>query len=1133
MSNESAEVATPSQPKEAFVLGMDRLDDMHPSFFIGLGGSGGRVVDVLATRLRAEPHWDRYRDLIQFISIDTDEADLEDLSKRGHMVSNISVAEKPARIQSARGQTPGIPRDERVAGWVHDWYSFRAASAKGAGQIRLESRFSLYAQLRDQGVGNVRSLLEERISIALRARNPNSGPRPVVRFFFYGSLAGGTGSGANLTLAYLCRRLARKAGVPDNGIEVYGTFFLPSLFRISVGPQLVDSVNANGYAALKEIEHFMELRYANAPASGGLPKTEEYVHDPRAASGSEVTDDDRVATPPFSWVYLVDQPEGKTIDPRQVYRTVGEIALLQLFSPILRKQSSANDNFQKLQMEPRNGYFAVQYGSVGAAVVEFPRTALVNYCARKLTVLALERLVVGRGSDATAKKSAARTADPNFRELSETQQNRLLDLDFVDFIEQEAKREATARRIGMFTQIASMSPSEERSLQVEFKRQLTRWYEETKNAIDIADVDGPSLSEENPTVDGFHRNLIRDFKTASGVLAKKVDEIEHALADEEVFGKLFDGVSPLMQRYFLTRLNQAGAEISGKISADLADDKERIKALQWCILPGDNDDDDSYLTLAHPLMDRALFDPEMEEIRKRVQTANRNMQESLGKILAGRRERAFGEARISVMTQFNNDLVPLIKDALLRQFWHSLTALLRKEIGRRLDLFRNTAKAALGAVSRLKAQAESSRETGIPLPPIRDSFDTKSTPGGHGTEASFHLGTEVFCDPRSGLRHWDAVFELRVLNGFELEPNVLAERINTAVQAATESHRGNQSTLAGGTVLKEILASLDEDLRTRVGQYFAADATGFDLLGGLELEARIVAAQRLGHLTAANVDGVKADAVSTYIEDKIKYARGMSLPLGRIDRALVAGAALAPYEPRFYGMPQMKGKGGKIGPGAEPEKVRAAIGRGVSGFEAIEGWETPDVLTIFQGVLGLPLYAWEDVTSELKNSYQHECKRNAPTPLHTDQRYEMTGFHGQTGLGLPNLGIVDRAAWEARRVAEAERLRRESLLPAIIKLMAAGMVVEEPAGFAIDYDGERTELGKGLDLALKSLCERLSDPVVASSFLESAGNPANDRYDQVERTLTKTITKSTISGRSDDVAAAKMLKAALPQARAL
>jgi hypothetical protein len=99
--------------------------------------------------------------------------------------------------------------------------------------------------------------------------------------------------------------------------------------------------------------------------------------------------------------------------------------------------------------------------------------------------------------------------------------------------------------------------------------------------------------------------------------------------------------------------------------------------------------------------------------------------------------------------------------------------------------------------------------------------------------------------------------------------------------------------------------------------------------------------------------------------------------------------------------------------------------------------------------------------------------------------------------------------------------------------MAAGMVVEEPAGFAIDYDGERTELGKGLDLALKSLCERLSDPVVASSFLESAGNPANDRYDQVERTLTKTITKSTISGRSDDVAAAKMLKAALPQARAL
>ena len=1124
--------------REPFVLGMDRLSDMRPTFFIGLGGSGGRVVDVLARRLRREPSWDRFRDLIQFISIDTDAGDLQRLKASGQAVSNIHVSQKPARIKASRGQTPGVPRDERVCSWVHDWYNFRSAGAEGAGQIRLESRYSLFSQLNDQGVGNVGSILESRLSVALRALNAVS--LPGVRFFIYGSLAGGTGSGANLTMAYLCQRLARRAGVPATAIEVYGTFFLPSFFRNQVGALLRDSINANGYAALKEIEHFMELRYAKAAPSGSASVGLEYVHDPGATRSTKILDIDRVDAPPFAWVYLVDQPEGKTIDAREMYKAVGEIALLQLFSPILVMQNSAMNNVMaQLQAEPCNGYFAPQYGAVGAAVLEFPREALVNYFARRLAIDAMERLVVGRGADQSAQKSAARSEDPDFRELSEPEQNRLLDLDFIDFIEHQAKREAASKKKGTFSQIKNLRPTEERNLMTELQQRLTRWHDEAKEAIDVGNVDGPSLSEENPSLDGFYRNLVNDFKNSTAALARKIRAVEHELVDGDVFGALFDGVSPLMQRYLLTHLSQLGLEIGGRMAADLPDDKERARALQWCLLPGEPGANDGFVALAHPLMDRVLFDPEMEEIRKRIREANRKMQDALRgfSMMPGAREKNFDEARASVMSQFNGDVIPNIQDALARQFWHDLTSILRKEVGRRLDVFRNTAKAALGAVDRLRAQAEASRKTGIPLMTIRDSFKAGKTKDAASVETNFHLGSEVLCDHRSGMRLWDDVFELSIVNRFDLGTDVLADRINAAIEGHANSRQATKTRVVGSDVLAEVLAAIDENLRSRMAAFLSADATGFDLLGALELEARVVVAKtgsRGNAPTSTSVDAVTTHEIATYVEDKISFVRGMSLPLSRIDRGLVAGASLQPFEPRYYGMPSMTGRGGAIGPGASnPTAVLEAIERGVDGFQAIKDWATPDVLTIFQGVLGLPLYAWVDVAEDLQESYEQESTRDRPTPLHTDRRYERTGFHGHTGLGLPDLSIVGRQMWDGRHKEEMEQRRKELILPIVVRLMAADLLVEDAGNYAIEFDGDRSDLGKGLSAALHNLLDQLSDDAIARAYLEAAGCPGEDRYTATTKKLNSLMLKAKMGKRVNDEAAAKALVAVVDRAQAL
>ena len=208
------------------LLGLRELQNLPPTFFIGLGGSGSRVIDKLAWRLRREPSWERFRELIHFIAVDTDQSDLDRISERCE-TSNISLINKRRRIQLLRGELEH-QENQRATSWIHPWYEFRDTSGKGAGQIRLESRFSLFCQVADGSPGNVRNLLHQRLTAALAAHNPTRDRNRPVRFFIYGSLAGGTGSGTFMTTAYMARQLCWELGSPS---QVFGTFFLPSVLK--------------------------------------------------------------------------------------------------------------------------------------------------------------------------------------------------------------------------------------------------------------------------------------------------------------------------------------------------------------------------------------------------------------------------------------------------------------------------------------------------------------------------------------------------------------------------------------------------------------------------------------------------------------------------------------------------------------------------------------------------------------------------------------------------------------------------------------------------------------------------------------------------------------------------------------
>ena len=136
------------------LLGANRFS---PTIFIGLGGSGSKIVNAVAGKLRRHPNWQRFRDLIHAVCIDTNKADLG--AQKNVPESNrflVSAFDRRSYVQRKRGKQE-LPEDRMVTQWVHPNYQFRDAQGAGAGQIRVESRLGLYYNLEEDRAGIVRA----------------------------------------------------------------------------------------------------------------------------------------------------------------------------------------------------------------------------------------------------------------------------------------------------------------------------------------------------------------------------------------------------------------------------------------------------------------------------------------------------------------------------------------------------------------------------------------------------------------------------------------------------------------------------------------------------------------------------------------------------------------------------------------------------------------------------------------------------------------------------------------------------------------------------------------------------------------------------------------------------------------
>lgn len=363
-------------PKEANYV-VDELltkpSAVSPMLFVGLGGCGCRMVSRIARHLRRRPDYEeRYRDLVKFALVDTNINDLESYREIADGTFLISDFEKEQYSDLASGKMFLEP-DPYFTQWVPQNYRFRAGDTAGAGQIRIESRLGVFYQMKHKDfVPKFRQLLEQLKSHEHGHRRLDS---PEIRIVLCFSVAGGTGSGSHLPIALMLRDLARELGKP----WIIGVAVLPAVFEDHTGINR-DGTFANGYAALKEVEHLMKL---GAPDSRFYPEDGIPFHyDPSDISKRTVRQR------PFEFVYVVDKPQSFTVS--EPVDAAADGLYLQFFSPLYGYQASDYDNYTQHQrfLVPHDFEakeivgFTAFYGSYGTAVLLVPVDGLVEYCAR-------------------------------------------------------------------------------------------------------------------------------------------------------------------------------------------------------------------------------------------------------------------------------------------------------------------------------------------------------------------------------------------------------------------------------------------------------------------------------------------------------------------------------------------------------------------------------------------------------------------------------------------------------------------------------------------------------------------------------------------------------------------------------
>jgi len=229
------------------------------SLVIGTGGTG---LDVLLetkglinkTCCLDEDHRSSPTDHVRYLAFDTDSASLTKVSSQ--QTGGAMLDESQGEYVQMRAPNIGVflstAYRSQVPSYISSWLDFSIdpthTGEDGAGGIRQCGRLLMF-----QNIDDIRTRIASAIRDMVADQDVGA-----LNVYLLAGVAGGTGSGTFLDLAYIARDVAE--GIAANKVTMYGYLILPDVNLSRPMPEdHAKYSRKNGYAALKELDYLMNL----------------------------------------------------------------------------------------------------------------------------------------------------------------------------------------------------------------------------------------------------------------------------------------------------------------------------------------------------------------------------------------------------------------------------------------------------------------------------------------------------------------------------------------------------------------------------------------------------------------------------------------------------------------------------------------------------------------------------------------------------------------------------------------------------------------------------------------------------------------------------------------------------------
>jgi hypothetical protein len=320
------------------------------TILIGLVGTGKEA--LLRAKRKYIETFGEVPPLVKFLLIDTTPAVTDRLEVTDPDGKTKTVALSPDEVLyiEARGASLLPKVNDEIREWFPPQADLKANIISGAGQIRALGRLALFANARSvydclrELVSDARNYKAERVSNDWRyVYEPFS---PHLTVCVVASLAGGTGSGIFLDVAMILRDMLKDEE------QLFAYLLLPDIYVNRPGTQ---NVEANAYAALKELDYHMSLQ-----------ETYHYTFGGR---------DIEVRKKPFDMVFLVNRENraGKTFNEISDMAELLGLSVFFMSGPLGKEQADLFDNIVMQLAEQQGTYYGrkAHYASIGAAELQF------------------------------------------------------------------------------------------------------------------------------------------------------------------------------------------------------------------------------------------------------------------------------------------------------------------------------------------------------------------------------------------------------------------------------------------------------------------------------------------------------------------------------------------------------------------------------------------------------------------------------------------------------------------------------------------------------------------------------------------------------------------------------------------